>query len=99
MLLLPQRAPSFRIHHTCSSHNTRNFWETSDDGALPGLILDPTRDHGRLGVAASVVVVLVLVGSALDEIEVGLMDGRIKRLPATVCETPFYDPKRERARA
>jgi len=32
-------------------------------------------------------------------LEVGQMDGRMKRLTATVCNTPFYDPKRERARA
>ncbi|NQZ74227.1 MAG: DUF1989 domain-containing protein, partial [Dinoroseobacter sp.] len=35
------------------------------------------------------------LGSAL---EVGQLDGHIKRLPVTVCETPFFDPKRERAR-
>ena len=33
------------------------------------------------------------------ELEVGQMDGHMKRLPAKVCATPFYDPKRERARA
>jgi aminomethyltransferase len=33
------------------------------------------------------------------ELEVGQMDGRMKRLPATVCSIPFFDPKRERARA
>ncbi|MEM9967602.1 MAG: DUF1989 domain-containing protein [Pseudomonadota bacterium] len=35
-------------------------------------------------------------GTAL---EVGQLDGHMKRLPATVCDIPFYDPKRERARA
>ncbi len=35
-------------------------------------------------------------GTRLD---VGLMDGRMKRLAVTVCDTPMYDPKRERARA
>ncbi|MEL6436683.1 MAG: aminomethyltransferase family protein, partial [Pseudomonadota bacterium] len=33
------------------------------------------------------------------ELEVGQLDGHMKRLPATVCDIPFYDPKRERARA
>ena len=33
------------------------------------------------------------------ELEVGQMDGHMKRLPTKVCSTPFYDPKRERARA
>ncbi|MEM7717565.1 MAG: DUF1989 domain-containing protein [Pseudomonadota bacterium] len=32
-------------------------------------------------------------------LEVGQMDGHMKRLTATVCSIPFYDPKRERARA
>lgn len=32
-------------------------------------------------------------------LEVGQMDGRMKRLTATVCDIPFFDPKRERARA
>ncbi len=32
-------------------------------------------------------------------IEIGCLDGHIKRLFATVCSFPFVDPKRERARA
>lgn len=32
-------------------------------------------------------------------LEVGQLDGHMKRLPATVCDIPFYDPKREKARA
>ncbi len=35
-------------------------------------------------------------GTAL---QVGQMDGHMKRLPCTVTDIPFYDPKRERARA
>ena len=35
-------------------------------------------------------------GTAL---EVGQLDGQMKRLSARVCEIPFVDPKRERARA
>ena len=35
-------------------------------------------------------------GTTLD---VGMLDGRMKRLPATVTEIPFVDPRRERARA
>lgn len=34
-----------------------------------------------------------------NELEVGQMDGHMKRLPAKVCDIPFFDPKRERARA
>ena len=33
------------------------------------------------------------------KLEVGQMDGHMKRLPVTVCDVPFIDPKRERARA
>lgn len=33
------------------------------------------------------------------ELEVGQLDGRMKRLTATVTTVPFIDPKRERARA
>ncbi len=33
------------------------------------------------------------------ELEVGQLDGRMKRLTAKVCDIPFFDPKRERARA
>ena len=32
-------------------------------------------------------------------VEIGQLDGRMKRLKATVAPLPFYDPKRERARA
>ncbi len=31
-------------------------------------------------------------------LEVGQMDGRMKRLSARVCDIPFYDPKREKPR-
>ncbi|WP_348540509.1 DUF1989 domain-containing protein [Shimia sp. R9_3] len=38
--------------------------------------------------------------SATDTaLEVGQLDGHMKRLPAKVCDIPFYDPKREKARA
>ena len=33
------------------------------------------------------------------QLQVGQMDGHMKRLNATVVDTPFFDPKRERARA
>jgi aminomethyltransferase len=32
------------------------------------------------------------------ELEVGMMDGHMKRLPAQVCDIPFVDPTRSRAR-
>ena len=33
------------------------------------------------------------------ELEIGQLDGRMKRLTATVCDAPFIDPQRKRARA
>ncbi|MBC6438993.1 MAG: DUF1989 domain-containing protein [Rhodospirillales bacterium] len=33
------------------------------------------------------------------EVEVGKMDGHLKRIPATVVPFPFYDPKKERPRS
>ena len=33
------------------------------------------------------------------ELEVGKLDGHMKRLPGTVVDLPFLDPKREKARA
>ena len=34
-----------------------------------------------------------------QQLEVGQLDGRMKRLLCTVTDIPFFDPKRERARA
>ena len=43
---------------------------------------------------------LTVEHAALDHnLEVGQLDGRMKRLTAKVVSLPFYDPKRERARA
>ena len=33
-----------------------------------------------------------------EQLEVGKLDGHMKRLTATVCAVPFVDPKRERPR-
>lgn len=33
------------------------------------------------------------------ELQVGMMDGRMKRIAATVTDIPFIDPTRKRARA
>lgn len=34
-----------------------------------------------------------------SELEVGRLDGHMKRLPCTVCDIPFIDPRREKPRA
>ncbi|MEO1344923.1 MAG: DUF1989 domain-containing protein [Pseudomonadota bacterium] len=69
------------------------------DGERPvGVITSATRSplYERTIAMARVAVEYAEIGT---ELEVGQMDGHMKRLPATVCATPFYDPKRERARA
>jgi aminomethyltransferase len=33
------------------------------------------------------------------QVEVGKLDGHIKRIPATVVNFPFYDPKKIRPRS
>ncbi|MCY3995412.1 MAG: DUF1989 domain-containing protein [Rhodobacter sp.] len=43
--------------------------------------------------------VAVEFADAGRKLEVGQLDGRMKRLPVTVCDLPFFDPERERARA
>ncbi len=49
--------------------------------------------------AIAMVRIAIEFADAGTDLEVGQLDGRMKRLPATVCDIPFYDPKRERARA
>ncbi len=41
----------------------------------------------------------VEVANEGTHLEVGMLDGRLKKVPCTVKSIPFYDPKRERARA
>jgi len=42
--------------------------------------------------------VAVEFADAGTKLEVGQLDGKMKRLPVTVCDLPIFDPKRERAR-
>ncbi|MEM9634407.1 MAG: DUF1989 domain-containing protein [Pseudomonadota bacterium] len=63
-----------------------------------GVITSATRSplHG----AAIAMCRLAVEHSEIDtELEVGCLDGHMKRLSARVHELPFFDPKRERARA
>ena len=52
-----------------------------------------------LGYAIAMARLSVEHASPGTEVEVGLLDGRMKRLDASVVTVPFFDPKRERARA
>ncbi|MEM7731728.1 MAG: DUF1989 domain-containing protein [Pseudomonadota bacterium] len=69
------------------------------DGERPvGVITSATRSplYERTIAMARLAVEFADTGRNL---EVGQLDGHMKRLPASVCAMPFYDPKRERARA
>ncbi|MCR9089358.1 MAG: aminomethyltransferase family protein [Rhodobacteraceae bacterium] len=63
-----------------------------------GVVTSATRSPSlECGIAmARIAVEHATDGTALD---VGRMDGRMKRLSATVASVPFIDPKRERTRA
>ncbi len=43
--------------------------------------------------------IAVEVADTGTRLEVGQLDGRMKRLPVAVCDIPFHDPNRERVRA
>ena len=53
----------------------------------------------QLGNAIAMARVAVENADLGTELEVGKLDGQMKRLPATVVSLPFLDPKREKARA
>ncbi|QMU59930.1 MAG: DUF1989 domain-containing protein [Boseongicola sp.] len=63
-----------------------------------GVVTSATRSPALgSGIAmARLAVEFAEIGTTLS---VGMMDGHMKRLPATVADIPFVDPKRERARA
>lgn len=63
-----------------------------------GVITSATRSPMR-GHAIAMARVGIEHAQEGQQLEVGQMDGRMKRLAATVCGVPFVDPKRERARA
>ncbi len=81
----------------------------SDDVPVPGSpVYKGERQIGEitsatkspmLGHAIAMARLSVEHASPDTEIEVGLLDGRMKRLHAIVVPVPFFDPKRERARA
>ncbi len=52
-----------------------------------------------LGCDIAMARVAIEVAATGTQLEIGRLDGRMKRLVATVTDIPFVDPKRERARA
>ena len=63
-----------------------------------GVVTSATRSP-MLGHAIAMARIGVAHAHVGETLEVGQMDGRMKRLTATVTTVPFFDPKRERARA
>ncbi|MEM6595264.1 MAG: DUF1989 domain-containing protein [Pseudomonadota bacterium] len=63
-----------------------------------GEITSATRSP-MFGCAIAMARLAVEVSETDTALEVGMMDGHMKRVAATVCDIPFFDPKRERARA
>ena len=53
----------------------------------------------QLGQAIAMARIAIENSSVGTELEVGTLDGHMKRLPCTVSDLPFIDPKREKARA
>ncbi len=63
-----------------------------------GLVTSATRSP-ELGHSIAMARVAVENAELGSELEVGRLDGHMKRLPCTVTSVPFLDPKREKARA
>ena len=63
-----------------------------------GVVTSATRSP-TLETAIAMARLAVEVASDGTELEIGMMDGHMKRVSARVVPVPFIDPKRERARA
>ncbi len=63
-----------------------------------GVVTSATRSP-MLERAIAMVRLAIEVSDTGTKLEVGQMDGHMKRLSGTVCDVPFVDPTRERARA
>ncbi len=63
-----------------------------------GVVTSATRSP-TLERAIAMVRISIEVSTPGTELEIGQMDGHMKRLSGSVCEIPFIDPRRERARA
>ncbi|MEN0087411.1 MAG: DUF1989 domain-containing protein, partial [Pseudomonadota bacterium] len=63
-----------------------------------GVVTSASRSP-QLGCAIAMARIAVENADIGSEIEVGRLDGHLKRLRCTVCELPLIDPRREKARA
>jgi len=75
-------------------HGAAVFYGERQVGEITSATRSPTHEHAIA--LARIAVEYAQVGKQL---EVGMMDGRMKRLTATVSDVPFVDPTRSRARA
>ncbi|MEP3275026.1 MAG: DUF1989 domain-containing protein [Stappiaceae bacterium] len=78
----------------CPSHGDPIYQGQHQVGAVTSAVRSP-----MLGHAIALARIAIEHSELNTKLEVGRLDGQIKRLPAEVCEQPFFDPKRERARA
>lgn len=78
----------------CPAHGDPVFHGQHQVGTVTSAIRSP-----MLGHAVALARIAVEHSEIGTELEVGRLDGQMKRLPAEICDQPFYDPKRERARA
>ncbi|REG81951.1 DUF1989 domain-containing protein [Marinomonas pollencensis] len=75
-------------------HGAPIFYGRNQVGVITSAVRSPELD--KVIALARVAVEYKELGTAL---EVGCLDGHMKRQVASVCSIPFIDPKRERARA
>ncbi|WOD09362.1 DUF1989 domain-containing protein [Marinomonas sp. GJ51-6] len=75
------------------SHNTPLFVDHQQVGVVTSATYSPT-------LACTIIMARIAIEhSTLDSVvEIGCLDGHIKRIPARVTGCPFIDPKREKAR-
>lgn len=84
-------------------HFASNEAPAHGDGIFVGReqvgVITSATDSPQLGHAIAMARVAVENAAPGTTLEVGRLDGHMKRLPATVVDLPFIDPRREKARA
>ncbi len=76
------------------AHNSPVFVGERRVGVVTSATRSPTLEHG-----IAIARLSVEFADNGNRVEIGQLDGRMKRLGATVASIPFIDPKRTRARA
>lgn len=78
----------------CPAHGDPIFVDREQIGVVTSATYSP-----QLGHAIAMARVAIENSDVGQKLEIGRLDGHMKRLPCTVCALPFLDPKREKARA